>query len=291
MVSIIVPNYNHEQYLRKRLDSIFNQSYQDFEVILLDDASTDNSVEILTEYASNPKVSHFEINEQNSGGPFGQWKKGIELAIGDYIWIAESDDWAELNFLEKVYQFISHNKLSLVFTNSRIVDENDKPNGKETNGWSHAHVNGNILYGTSTADGTLFTEKYMMIKNTIPNASSVIFRRDNVDMNLVAFNMKMAGDWLFWISICCNHQIGYIDEALNNFRKHSGNVTVANSKLLREECLLVLRYARRYLGRSLSGYSSIIKSHVLWMVKEFGWHVHYSFSKKRLKELFVLLCR
>ena len=86
-VSVIVPNYNHEPYLRQRIDSILNQSYQDFELILLDDCSVDNSRDILMAYKNHPKVTQLVFNEQNSANTFKQWNKGIELAKGEYIWI------------------------------------------------------------------------------------------------------------------------------------------------------------------------------------------------------------
>ena len=71
LVSIIVPNYNHALYLRERLDSIYSQTYKKFEVILLDDASSDNSVEILTEYAQKyPQKTRLIVNEKNSGKVF-----------------------------------------------------------------------------------------------------------------------------------------------------------------------------------------------------------------------------
>jgi glycosyltransferase involved in cell wall biosynthesis len=85
LISVIVPNYNHEKYLKQRLESVFNQTYVNFEVILLDDFSTDSSTNILSEYAKNPKVSHCVFNETNSGNTFVQWNKGIALAKGDYI--------------------------------------------------------------------------------------------------------------------------------------------------------------------------------------------------------------
>ncbi len=92
-VSIIVPNYNHEKYLRQRLDSIYGQTYKNYEVILLDDCSSDDSRTILNEYRDRyPDRTRCEFNETNSGGVFRQWRKGISLAKGDYIWIAESDD-------------------------------------------------------------------------------------------------------------------------------------------------------------------------------------------------------
>ena len=106
-VSVIVPNYNHAPFLRRRLDSIFNQTYQDFEVIILDDCSSDNSKEIIEQYRNRPQITHIVYNEVNSGSPFKQWAKGFDLAKGEYIWIAESDDWAELNFLEETVQIMS----------------------------------------------------------------------------------------------------------------------------------------------------------------------------------------
>ena len=87
-VSIIVPNYNYERYLKERINSILNQTYTDYELILLDDASTDNSAELLAKYKNHPKVSHVIINKENSGSPFKQWMKGILLAKGEWIWIA-----------------------------------------------------------------------------------------------------------------------------------------------------------------------------------------------------------
>ena len=100
MISVIIPNYNHNNYLKQRIDTVLNQTYQDFEIILLDDESKDDSKYVLELYKDHPKVSHYIINETNSGSPFGMWQKGFDLAKGDIIWIAESDDWAESNFLE-----------------------------------------------------------------------------------------------------------------------------------------------------------------------------------------------
>ena len=123
LVSIIVPNYNHERYLVQRLESIFNQTFQDFEVILLDDCSTDDSVIMLQRYATHPKVTHFVVNEQNTGSPFKQWKKDIDLARGKYIWIAEGDDWAESTFLEILLPLIKQEDVGIAFCNSNWVGE------------------------------------------------------------------------------------------------------------------------------------------------------------------------
>jgi len=110
LVSIVIPNYNHEKYLGKRIESVLNQTFQNFEVILLDDCSTDDSFSLLKELEDHPKVTHLIINEANSGSPFKQWSKGIALAKGQYVWIAESDDWAEKTFLEESVRIISRDK-------------------------------------------------------------------------------------------------------------------------------------------------------------------------------------
>ena len=98
-VSVIIPNYNHAPYLRQRIDSVLKQDYQDFEVILLDDCSKDDSRQVLDSYRNHPKVSHVVYNEQNTGNTFIQWERGVNLAQGRYIWIAESDDVAELSLI------------------------------------------------------------------------------------------------------------------------------------------------------------------------------------------------
>src|SRR5258708_2534765 len=92
--SVIIPNYNHARYLRKRIDSVVGQTYQNFELILMDDCSTDESRSILSEYVKDPRV-RIELNEKNSGSTFKQWNKGVALARGQYVWVAESDDYAD----------------------------------------------------------------------------------------------------------------------------------------------------------------------------------------------------
>ncbi|WP_029037680.1 glycosyltransferase family 2 protein [Salinimicrobium xinjiangense] len=116
LVSVILPNYNHALYLQERMDSILNQTYRNFELIILDDASTDQSHEILEKYRDHEKVTQFLINRINTGSPFVQWKKGLELARGEIIWIAESDDSCESNFLEVQVQQLGGGSISVAKT-------------------------------------------------------------------------------------------------------------------------------------------------------------------------------
>ena len=99
MVSVIIPNYNHASFLKQRIDSVLNQTYPDFEVVILDDCSTDNSKSIIEQYRGHHKVNNIVYNNINSGSSFQQWKKGIDFAKGEWIWVAESDDYAHENLL------------------------------------------------------------------------------------------------------------------------------------------------------------------------------------------------
>ena len=86
-VTIIVPSYNHSQFLNERLSTIINQTFQDFELIIIDDYSTDNSQEILQKFVTEnqSKVSHFIINDKNSGSGYNSWKKGIARSLKKFI--------------------------------------------------------------------------------------------------------------------------------------------------------------------------------------------------------------
>ena len=173
LVSVIVPNYNHGKYLRQRLDSIYQQTYKNLEVILLDDASSDDSVCILKEYAQKySDCTRLFINEKNSGKVFHQWNKGLSQARGEYVWIAESDDYCDRNFLKEVLQGLRHQSVMLSFARSVFVQ-----NGKKI--WSQEEYlrdlpimwNAPFIMTSHT-----LVNKAFAIKNVVPNVSSAVFR-------------------------------------------------------------------------------------------------------------------
>ena len=243
LVSIIVPNFNHIQFLQKRLDSIFNQTFQNFEVIILDDASTDGSVDILNNIKNHPKVSHFIINKLNSGSPFVQWKKGIQLAQGKYIWIAESDDLCELIFLEKTVKILEENHdVSLVFTNSIIQNLISSANTILTT---------DQITGIYNNLKTNFLYNWFFNYNNfrIANASACVFRRSYVseDMLLPFLNYRYAGDKFFWSSLLLKFpNFGYIAEPLNIHTVHENTtrsiVTKQTNYIRNKEVLSIYKF-------------------------------------------------
>lgn len=234
LVSVIIPNYNHEKFLKKRLESVFNQNYSNFEVILLDDCSTDSSQSILLEYSNHPQVSHCVFNEKNSGNTFIQWNKGISLAKGEYIWIAESDDFCESNFIENIIQpLLDNDAVSLSFCQSHRVNDTDKIIGNwisQTNEFPENKFENNFMM-----DGNIFIEKYLIHKNVIPNVSAVILRKDVIDkFTPLTFKpfMKYNADWYYYIQIICNNKVAFIAESLNSFRFHNESFIARGS----DEC-------------------------------------------------------
>src|SRR5690606_12329869 len=126
-ISVIIPNYNHSTYLTQRIDSVLAQTYQDFEVIILDDCSTDSSKQIIDTYRDHPKVTQVVYNEVNSGSTFKQWDKGISLARGQYIWFAESDDWCENDMLEDLVKGIETDQdCSISYCQSYCLEDSGK---------------------------------------------------------------------------------------------------------------------------------------------------------------------
>ena len=159
LVSVILPNYNHAKYLDERIQSILNQTYCNFELIILDDCSSDNgaSKAVIEKYRENSHVSHIVYNEKNSGLTFKQWHKGIGLAQGNLIWIAESDDKCHHQMLEVlVEEFKKNSECALAFSKSLLFNDNDIIEDKDI-------ISTHILH----LSGSDFIKKYMSLGNVV----------------------------------------------------------------------------------------------------------------------------
>ncbi len=232
LVSVIVPSYNHSIFLKQRLDSIFNQTYSNFEVIILDDASTDNSLDIIAHYTFEKRFKKLIINERNSGSLFRQWRKGLEQANGDFIWIAETDDFADKNFLKEVILFYSKNiDITLCYTDSVSIDGNVinkvlwseiKNTNFKTNRWSHDYVN-------NSKNEIL---DFLIHKTTINNISAVVFRREVFGIELLrqVAKFKNVGDLFLYLTVSLKSKLGYLSKPLCYCRSHENNLTKGSLK-------------------------------------------------------------
>ena len=233
LVTVIVPNYNHAPYLAQRLESIFAQTYDHFEVLLLDDCSTDESRAILTDFAArHPDKARTVFNETNSGGVFRQWERGLAEARGDLVWIAESDDWASPNFLETLVPFFRNEAIQLAYARTIFMDATG-----EKQIWSmeeYLNDHGPERWGRPWVETApnIVRDVFSMV-NIVPNVSSAMFRRfDRMDvLEIDAWRtMRTCGDWMFYLNAIRGGLMAYSPDAQNYYRIHDKNTSVTSHK-------------------------------------------------------------
>ena len=228
-VSVIIPNYNYARFMYDRFYSILNQNYKLHEIIFLDDKSSDDSIKMFEEIKSKiekyVKIK-FKYNKENSGSPFKQWERGFDMVSGDYVWIAEADDYCEPTLISRLIKPINRNKnirisyADTAFINAEgsIILKTIKPeiDIQKTGHWSRSYVN----------DGQKELLKYSYLNNTIANVSSCIIKNDNYKSTFeLAGKFRQAGDWLMYVDIMTKGSIAYINAPINYYRIHGNNVS------------------------------------------------------------------
>lgn len=231
-VSVIIPNYNYANYIIERIDSILMQTYPIYEIIILDDCSPDNSVDVINKKIEQIKKEYptlkvkFIVNEKNSGGcVFKQWKKGFDIATGDFIWIAEADDSAENNFVEELIKPFDDPEMILSYCESARIDGENNLITKgsfdlydmcRTGEWEKSYI-------WTGKEENIY---HLSVTNTILNVSSVIWRKkDYTEIFEKAGEFKVAGDWYIYYNILKNGKISWNAKPLNYYRKHGSSVS------------------------------------------------------------------
>lgn len=232
-VSAILPNYNYAHYFSDRLDQILDQTYPISELIILDDASTDNSRTIIEQKLTSIKKQYPTLqiktafNTKNSGNVFSQWQNGIKLATCDYLWICELDDVASPTFLEHTIAGFSDSSTVLSYANSRIIDQHNKLIPKANLRRTLDFFRRRHLPGDYIVDGFTEINKNLAIYNSIPNVSAVVIK-NHPDLSQLlsrAKNYHLSGDWFFYLNLATKGKIAYCAKSLNGHRIHTGSVT------------------------------------------------------------------
>ncbi|RWC32699.1 glycoside hydrolase family 99-like domain-containing protein [Mesorhizobium sp.] len=235
-VSVIVPNYNYARYLGARLSSIVEQTTRPYELIVLDDASTDESVEVIEHFLASCDIPcRLVVNAGNSGSVFRQWMRGVEMARGDYVWIAEADDLADPDFLAELLPAFEREDVVMSYCQSRQIDGAgrilsehylDYVSDIDRSRWMKPYV----------VDGRQEIAEALYLKNTIPNVSGVLFRREALRNALARHNeeimsLRNAGDWVTYLRLLENGSIAFSPRSLNSHRRHQSSVTIGNFDL------------------------------------------------------------
>lgn len=237
-VSVVVPNFNYAHYLAERLATIAHQSLPVYEIIVLDDASTDASLEVLQQQRQVTKPEPCIVSgKSNSGSVFRQWLKGVQMARGEYVWIAEADDLAKPEFLDSLLQQMeAHPAAVMGYSQSEQIDEHGHMLAPDylayTKDVSSVRWSRNYV-----ADGGQEVATALAIKNTLPNVSAVLFRRkpllEVLESNIDEIaSYRIAGDWLVYLKLLQHGKLVFVADACNQHRRHSSSVTLGSSAQL-----------------------------------------------------------
>ena len=234
-VSVIVPNFNYRRYLPERLASIAAQTWPIYELIVLDDASADGSRQWLEQEArSRFPEARMVFNDTNSGSAFRQWRKGVELATGDVVWIAEADDLAMPDFLRTTVRAFDDSETVISYCQSQQMREDGSTTGADyleyvadlsRDRWRADHV----------AEGADEIARHLAVKNTIPNVSGALFRRQPLAAVMQEHcdrieRLRVAGDWLTYVLLLERGRLAFKAQALNLHRRHAGGIAVSTAR-------------------------------------------------------------
>ena len=189
------------------------------------------------------------MNAINSGNVFKQWSEGVSNSTSEFIWITETDDFADPQFLFELIPFFQDPKVVLATSNSKLINSNDDILMQSN------HVFGGITFPNRfesrfTNSGLNEIRESIGIYNSIPNVSSCVFRRDALQQTFASlgdylFDFKYAGDWLIYIDLLTSGSIAYSPRSLNFFRQSQESVIKSADKaILLSEIIEVQNFAK-----------------------------------------------
>ncbi|MFO1405039.1 MAG: glycoside hydrolase family 99-like domain-containing protein [Azonexus sp.] len=234
-VSVVVPNYNYSKYIVERLETICSQTYPVYQLVVIDDASSDDSVPIIRDYLDHAwPEAQLLVNASNSGSVFRQWRKGAESCSGDLLWIAEADDLSEKSFVSELVKGFSDPDLVMAYCQSKQMDTSG--NFLAENYLEYTRDVGNSWESDYARTGLEELSLALCVKNTIPNVSAVLFRKVIFENALrqvgeKLFEYKVAGDWIVYMHVLKSGNIYFNHRSLNKHRRHEQSVT-KSTKLL-----------------------------------------------------------
>ena len=253
LVTVIVPNFNHEKFLGQRLASIIDQTYTNIEIIFLDDCSQDESLAVAESILSDSAVPwQIVINEKNSGSVFAQWEKGLKRARGELIWICESDDFCESNFLEILVPHFRQKSVMMSVAKIQFADAD----GVMFDGMDNFRESAESGIWESPLDRTAseWFKGAFGVRNIVSNVGGCLFRNVNLSEEIWdrAKQLKIVGDWFLYVNIIGGGRLVYDPRTAAYFRQHKKNTSASNFNKMYfyEECMSVLELIAKSWGLS-----------------------------------------
>lgn len=204
LVSIIMPTYNCEKFIEETIQSVLTQTYQNWELLIIDDCSSDNTKDIVNKYVINDNRIKYEILETNSGAAIARYT-AIKKANGKYIAFLDSDDLWNEQKLEKQIKFMQKNNYYFTYTNYKIIDEDSASLNK-------------VVTGPKTIT------KMGMYNYCWPGCLTVIYDREKVGLIQIE-NLKKNNDYAMWLKVIQKANCYLLDEVLASYRIRTGSIS------------------------------------------------------------------
>lgn len=247
LVSIIIPVYNSEKFIDKTIENVKEQVYENWELILINDCSTDESEKIIKEVEKDDKRIKLINLKENSGAAVAR-NIGIETAKGRYIAFLDADDLWDKEKLKKQINFMKENDYEFTFTGYEFADENGKGNGKIVN------IPSKINYKQALKNTTIWT-------------STVIFDLEKLDKELVKMpNVKRGQDTATWWKVLKKIDYAYgLNEVLSYYRRT--NNSLSSNKL-------------KALKRTWNLYRNVEHLNMFYSFYNFCWYVFNAIKRR-----------
>lgn len=211
LVSIIMPSYNTDKFIEDTINSVLNQTYQNWELIIVDDCSTDNTNEVVSKFLSDKRIKYLK-NEKNSGAAVSR-NKALREAKGKWIAFLDSDDLWMPNKLEKQIKFMEDNGYHFSYTNYEEIGEDSKPLGR-------------LITGPKKIT------KRKMYNYCWPGCLSVMYDADVVGLIQIE-DIKKNNDYAMWLKVCKKAKCYLLNETLGQYRKgRKGSISTHSYKNL-----------------------------------------------------------
>ena len=265
-VTAVVASYNHAEFLVQRMESLIAQTYQDLEILVIDDCSTDNSVEVLRKYQSHPKVT-LVVREQN-GGWVAVSNQGVEMATGEFVVFANCDDACDLSLIQRLVAAMqAHPTAGMAFCRSVLVDERDNPLGDD---FTVREASFRARCSMDTLLSGAETSRFLLHSCVIPNLSAAMFRRECfASVGNLSSSYRVCCDWDLFFRVAARYDVAYVAEPLNRFRQHSATIrSVTKERIVYEEYFRLLLGQIRVLDLTWAERNRY-RLHVMYL-----WSVH-----------------
>lgn len=203
LVSIIMPSYNTAKFISETITSVLAQTYTNWELIIVDDCSTDDTDAVVRPYLADDRIRYIK-NEKNSGAAVSR-NRALREAKGKWIAFLDSDDLWLPEKLEKQIAFMEKNNCRFSYTNYIEIDENSVPNGRSVTGPKKITRHGMYNYCWM---GCL----------------TVMYDAETVGLVQIA-DIKKNNDYAMWLKVCEKADCYLLDEVLAKYRKRSGSIS------------------------------------------------------------------